>query len=255
MIVLDGCCGAGGAARGYSDAGFTVWGIDSNPRLEEDYLKSGAGKFTCADILDVLADREFVRFFDFVHVSPPCQRYSQMSRCRPGLAEKYPDLIGPVRELLLSAGIPFIIENVHGARPQMRDPVTLCGTMFGRPVYRHRLFEPGGGITLTAPEPKPLDTWYANKWCGWPHPVKTARAGHWEPGYYVSVSGHERKQPVFEAMGIDWMSKREDIAESVPPYMTRYVGNQVRKQALLYSKGRLPDGCDYSFLPWPNRAD
>lgn len=226
--VLDGCSGAGGAARGYRNAGFAVWGVDTNARLQADYLRSGAEKFICADILDVLADRSFVRHFDFVHCSFPCQGYSRMSQCRPGLADSYPRLIAPGRELLLTAGVPFVIENVSGARPWLFHPMTLCGAMFNRPTYRHRLFEPGNGLTLTAPvQPEAVKR---NRECGWAHPVPTARAGHWKPGMYVSVSGHERKEPVREAMDITWMSNREDIAEALPPYMTSFIGLQVLKQ-------------------------
>lgn len=233
--MLDGCCGAGGAARGYAEAGFEVWGADSNPRLERDYLASGAYRFICADILDVLADAAFMRQFSFAHVSPPCQFYSQMSRCRPGLAAGYPDLIGPVRALLEEGGLPFVIENVGAARPWLRNPVTLCGQMFGRPVYRHRLFEPGGGIALSAPPPPaPVTTTprtrNPNQECGWVHPVPAAKAGHWKPGMYVSVSGHERKEPVREAMAIDWMRDREDVKEAIPPYMAFEIGTQVRNQ-------------------------
>lgn len=232
--MLDGCCGAGGAARGYADAGFEVHGVDLAGRLRQDYLKSGAASFTRASILDVLADVDYVRQFAFVHASPPCQHYSQMARCRPGLAAQYPDLIGPVRELLLRAGVPYVIENVGAARPWLKDPVTLCGQMFGRPTYRHRLFEAGNGLSLFAPvsESAWLDpgTHPVNRVCGWPHPVPAAKAGHWKPGYYVSVSGHERKEPVFEAMAIDWIRKREDIAEAIPPYMALEVGRQVLAQ-------------------------
>lgn len=226
--VLDLCCGGGGAARGYRNAGFAVWGVDVDPRMEQDYRASGAERFICANALDVLADRLFVRHFDLVHISPPCQHFSQMSRCRPGLADTYPDLITPGRELLLSAGVPFVIENVSGARNWMRNPATLCGTMFDRRLYRHRLFEPGNGIKLTAPVQ--AGAVKGNRECGWPHLVPTARAGHWEPGKFVSVSGHERRAPVREAMGIDWMRNRDDVADSVPPYMTAEVGRQVLAQ-------------------------
>jgi DNA (cytosine-5)-methyltransferase 1 len=201
--------------------------VDSNPRLERDYLKSGAEGFIHADILDVLADRAFLRRFDFVHVSPPCQKFSRMSQCRPGLASTYPELISPARELLLSAGVPFVIENVSGARRWLLDPVTLCGTMFGKITYRHRLFE-ASGLTLTAPvQPEAVKR---NRECGWEHSTPTARAGHWEPGKYVSVSGHERKAPVRAAMEIDWMRSRDDIAEAVPPWMTKCIGDQILAQ-------------------------
>ncbi len=223
--VLDCCCGAGGAARGYVDAGLDVWGVDSNPRLERDYLASGATRFICADILDVLADRQFVRQFDLIHTSFPCQHYSQMSRCRPGLAGTYPDLITPGRPLLEAAGRPFVIENVGAARPWLRDPVVLCMWMFGYRAYRHRLFETGGGFELTPPLP-PDGMIPLNRECGWPHPVPAAKAGHWKPGMFVSVSGHERKEPVREAMAIDWMTDREDVKEAIPPYFTHYIAQQ-----------------------------
>lgn len=232
-LMLDACCGAGGAARGYAEAGFEVWGIDSNPRLEEDYLKSGATQFIRGSVLDLLLHQDFLRQFTFVHASPPCQFYSQMSRCRPGLAQEYPNLIGPVREMLEWARVPYVIENVGAARPWLKDPVVLCGVMFGYPVYRHRLFEAGNGITLTAP-PAPLlqqdSATRRNRECGWNHPVPAARAGHWKPGMYVSVSGHERKEPVREAMQIDWMRDREDVKEAIPPYFTRYLAWQVLAQ-------------------------
>lgn len=235
LAVLDGCSGAGGAARGYTDAGFEVWGVDSNPRLEQDYLASGAVRFICADIIELLADLAFVASFDLIHVSPPCQFYSRMSRCRPGLSARYPDLISPVRDLLMRQRRPFVIENVADARPWLNNPITLCGQMFDKPVYRHRLFEPGNGIALTAPSPaanRPMPAKRAlpNRECGWEHPVPAARAGHWTPGKYVSVSGHERKAPVREAMQIDWMTRRDDVKEAVPPYMTHHIGTQIRAQ-------------------------
>ncbi len=230
-VVLDGCCGAGGAARGYADAGFEVWGVDSNPRLEQDYLASGATRFICGDILEILADLAFVRRFDLVHTSFPCQHFSRMSRCRPGLKDQYPDLITPGRPLLQATGKPYIIENVADARPWLNNPVTLCGTMFGRQVYRHRLFEPGNGISLRAPRADELATVVRrNSECGWDHPVPAAKAGHWTPGKYVSVSGHERRDVVREAMAIDWMTNRDDVKEAVPPYMTHELGRQVRAQ-------------------------
>jgi DNA (cytosine-5)-methyltransferase 1 len=182
-------------------------------------------------------------------------------------------LIEPVRELLLTADVPFVIENVGAARPWLQNPMTLCGTMFDRPTYRHRLFESSDNLTLTAPVQQP-ETVKRNKECLWSHPTPTAKAGHWKPGYYVSVSGHERKEPVRAAMGIDWMTNRESVAEALPPYMTHEVGRQVLAQ-LLYSKhatsgwlrkpsltaptdwpNRLPPAhADYASRPWSSPAD
>lgn len=232
-VMLDGCCGAGGATRGYIDAGFEVWGTDLNPRHARDYELSGGHWLGAGNIMELLASQRDLRDFSFIHVSFPCQFYSQMSRCRPGLATGYPDLIGPGRELLERTGLPYVIENVAAARPWLKDPVTLCGQMFGKPVYRHRLFEAGNGITLTQPPAPPWQQHSAtpfNKWCLWNHPVPAAKAGHWKPGMYVSVSGHERKEPVREAMAIDWMRNRDDVAEAIPPYMTQEIGRQVLAQ-------------------------
>ncbi len=221
-LIFDGCCGCGGAARGYVQAGHAVWGADSSPVVRADYLKSGASGFYLMDILKAL---RYVRYFDFIHVSPPCQRYSRMSRCRPGLAEQYPDLIPPVREALNATGLPWVIENVPGA--PLRDPVTLCMYMFGRETYRHRWFETGGGFVLAEPPGPPAGLSGPRRACGWPHPVPAARAGHWEPGKFVSVSGHERRPLVNGVMEIDWMTDREDVAEAVAPCFTRWIGEQL----------------------------
>jgi DNA (cytosine-5)-methyltransferase 1 len=149
--ILDGCCGAGGASRGYVDAGHEVWGTDIAP--QPNYLRgSGAAGFLRADILDVLRE-PWISNVDFIHVSPPCQRGSRMTSCRPGLAAAYPDLVGEIRELLIATGKAFVIEQPEHGTP-LRDPVTLCGWMFGYETYRHRCFEAGGGFTLAEP-PRP----------------------------------------------------------------------------------------------------
>ena len=228
MIILDGCCGGGGTARGLVQAGHTVWGVDTCERLRADYLASGAAGFICADIRDVLAS-PLMRAVDAAVVGPPCQHYSQMSRCRPGLAAAYPELITPVRELLDAAGLPYVIENVEAARGWLKAPVTLCGWGFGREMYRHRLFEAGGGLVLGQPPQPPEGTPGRRRSCGWPHPVPVARAGHWAPGRFVSVAGHERREPVRRVMEIDWIRDREDVAEAVPPYMARWVGEQLAR--------------------------
>ena len=149
MIVLDGCSAAGGAGHGYVLAGHMVWGTDIAP--QPNYLKCGAAGFYQVDILEVLA--RWMDRIEVAHVSPPCQFYSAMSRCRPDLAAKYPEMITPVRELLDAWGGLYVIENVAGAGPWMKDPMLLCAQQFrpGVLLYRHRLFEAGRGFTLAAP--------------------------------------------------------------------------------------------------------
>src|SRR6266446_8588652 len=113
LLLLDLFCGAGGAARGYHDAGFTVIGVDINPQPRYPY------QFVQADALQFIEDLRTLewemRFLAAIHASPPCQHYSAMSRCRPGLTAKYPYLIEPAREQLIKSGRPYVIENVEGA--------------------------------------------------------------------------------------------------------------------------------------------
>jgi DNA (cytosine-5)-methyltransferase 1 len=206
-LLLDLYCGAGGAAVGYHRAGFDVVGVDINPQKNYPF------DFICYDALKFLAEDGW-NGFDAIHASPPCQSYSAMSTCRPGLSDEYPDLVASTRGLLEATGLPYIIENVPGS--PLIDPVLLCGQMFGLDLYRHRLFE--SNVHLDVPDhPK--------------HVKPASRAGHWTPGTVMSVSGHIA--PIKHAraiMGIDWCN-REELAEAIPPAYTEYIGKQLIGEA------------------------
>jgi DNA (cytosine-5)-methyltransferase 1 len=203
--VLDLFCGAGGASMGLWRAGFDVTGIDivSMPNYPFEFHR--------ADALEYVA--EHGHKFDAFWAGPPCQRYSKMSNCRPGLAATYPDLVGPTRDALDVLGLPYVIENVVGST--VRPDVTLCGFMFGRDLYRHRVFESNRMLW----EPRHV-----------PHTMPASKAGHWRPGTVMSVSGHFA--PVAHArkiMEIDW-TNREELAESIPPYYAEFIGRQIIEQ-------------------------
>jgi DNA (cytosine-5)-methyltransferase 1 len=205
MMVLDGCCMAGGMSNGLVAAGHQVEGVDKDPQPRYPYT------FHQANILEVLEDRNFMSRFDFAHVSPPCQRDSRMSDCRPGLAASYPRLIGPVRDRLKNLGIPYSIENPPPRAP-LRNDLTLCGRMFGKLLYRHRVFEFWDGC------PAILPPWHP------PHTIRASRAGHYEPGTIMSVAGHVAPIAVArEIMGIDWMT-RDELTEAVPPCYGHWIG-------------------------------
>jgi DNA (cytosine-5)-methyltransferase 1 len=205
--LLDLFCGAGGAAYGYQQSGFHVVGVDIRP--QPHYV---GDEFVQADAFQFLADNYWR--FDAVHASPPCQRYSRMSRCRPGLADEYPDHIPRLRAWLQFYDKPYVIENVEGA--PLRSPIVLCGTMFGYELYRHRLFE----ANFRVKEP--------------PHPFHRVSAVHpddWEPGKILSVVGncspieHARK-----IMGdLDWMTA-DELSQAIPPFYTRYIGDSLRRR-------------------------
>src|SRR5690349_21349641 len=119
--LLDLFCGAGGAAKGYADAGFEVVGVDHVDQPNYPY------EFHKGDALLMGAWLLHNGDFDAVHASPPCQAYTTLRTLQGG--KEYPDLIAPTRDLLQKSGLPYVIENVVGA--PLVNPVQLCGSSFG----------------------------------------------------------------------------------------------------------------------------
>lgn len=208
--ILDLFCKQGGASAGYAAAGFDVFGVDIEPQPRYPY------PFFRGDVLEYLRQHmvEIRRYFDAVHASPPCQRYSGAQRIR---GREHPDLIGPVREVLVSLGLPFVIENVEGARSELRSPSLLCGTQFGLRTYRHRLFETGGGFRLDQP----------------PHPVHRAPLAKMgrppEPYEFIQAVGNfSGVDQVRRDYGVGWMN-RDGIRECVPPAYAEFAGLQLSR--------------------------
>jgi DNA (cytosine-5)-methyltransferase 1 len=206
--LLDLFCCAGGAGVGYARAGFNVIGVDIVPQPHYPFT------FVQADALAVLRGQIAnlgIEKFAVVHASPPCQLYSNAQRIRD---RDHPDLIGPTRALLAPLGVPYVIENVMGARDEMVDPVMLCGAMFPElRVYRHRLFE--SSIRLTVPShPK--------------HVHKQTKMGRTPvEGEFIHVVGNfSGVAYARKAMGIDWMV-RDELREAIPPAYTEFIGRQL----------------------------
>jgi DNA (cytosine-5)-methyltransferase 1 len=203
MRILDLFSCAGGAAVGYSRAGFEVVGVDIDPQPNYPY------EHHVADALAYLAAHGHE--FDAVHASPPCQDYSALKAVH---GNEWPRLIEPTRDLLEQIGKPYVIENVQGA-PVRRD-LTLCGEMFGLGVIRHRYFELGGWTM-----PAPAHIRHRGRVRGWRH-------GAYFDGPYLAVHGEGGgKGTVAEwqvAMGIDWTDVRREIAEAIPPIYTQFIG-------------------------------
>ena len=125
--AVDFFCCAGGASMGYHRAGFKVVGVDREPQPNYPF------EFIQADAIQLMADPAFMAQFDVAAASPPCQGFSRMSNCRPGLAETYPQLIDATRALLTEWGRPWVIENVDGSGLPAQDDLLgangllLCG--------------------------------------------------------------------------------------------------------------------------------
>lgn len=210
MRILDLFCCAGGAGMGYSRAGFEVVGVDLAPQPRYPFA------FIQADALSL--DMRFIRSFDAIHASPPCQRFSDLAK-RNRNADAWPDLVEPIRRLLTASGLPYIIENVEGA--PLIDPVMLCGTMFpGLRVIRHRLFESNIHLTAPAHGKHPLV---------FTHDKRKAHFGkldEWTSPVQVTGGGNCSKAAAADAMGIDWMTKNE-LNEAIPPAFTEHLGRQL----------------------------
>jgi DNA (cytosine-5)-methyltransferase 1 len=225
--LLDLFCGAGGAAMGYQRAGFDVVGVDNRPQPR--YV--GERIVWHADALDVLRDllagriTAAGRLSDFaaIHASPRCQLDCAYRRRGDGVGEGYADLIALTRELLGATGLPYVIENVEGARHKLRNPIRLCGSSFGLDVRRHRLFE--SNVPMLAP---PCDhSWQTPRF---PQATNrenlrsTVEVGVWR----IPLDVQQR------AMGIDWMTLPE-FSEAIPPAYTEHVGHQLMEHVLAAS--------------------
>ena len=150
MRLLDLYCKAGGCSMGYSHAGFEVVGVDIEPQPRYPF------EFVQADAIEYVTAHGHE--FDAIHASPPCQRYSTMTKGRwQDRVIEHPDLIAPTREALKVVGKPYSLENVEGARKELVNPVMLCGTMFdlktkgGSQLRRHRYFELSFPINFLVP--------------------------------------------------------------------------------------------------------
>lgn len=219
MRMLDLFCGAGGCAAGYYRAGFLdITGIDLYPQPRYPY------KFIQADALQFLADHG--KEFDFIHASPPCQGYSKSRHIKGSKGKESPLLVGPLRDLLLAAGRPFVIENVVGA--PLHFSLMLCGSMFGLPIRRHRLFE--SSHLLFAPGPCQHQAGYYNVIAG---RVRGYGDFSSKTRTYTDAKGQLRRGEGFysravgcQAFGVDWMTMGE-MSQSVPPAYTEWIGRQL----------------------------
>lgn len=96
-ILLDLFCGAGGATKGYQDAGFYVIGVDHKPQP-----RYCGDAFHQADALEFLEEAidKFAPFnyCDVIHASPPCQAFTDLKSMWN--AGEHEDLLTPTRALL-----------------------------------------------------------------------------------------------------------------------------------------------------------
>lgn len=218
--LLDLFCCAGGAAEGYHRAGFDVVGVDIEPQPNYPY------EFHQRDALEVLDELDYVATFDAVHASPPCQGYLNLSRQNEAMGRRleHDQLIVKVREGLRQHGLPYIIENVENARPHMLEPIRLCGSSFGLPIRRHRLFESSEPL-VGVPCNHHWQT-VPRYWTGYrPKAPDGTRAERKSTVVQIYGNGGDTHE-WGPALGLEGRTPRE-LAEAIPPAYTEFLGRQL----------------------------
>ena len=216
-VILDLCCGEGGAGEGYRRAGFKVIGADI-----VDHADTYPGFFVRSDALTALAT--FGDRVDAVHTSPPCLAWTQGNAAND--TTRYPNLIAAHRAALRGLGKPWVIENVP--RAPLRSPLVLCGTMFGLRaddrgtplrLRRHRCFE--SPLPLVAP--RPCDHSGEMPWGG----VYDGGRRDRDEARNVRRGGYTpRGQVAADLLGIDFMSQA-GLDKAIPPAYTEWLGAQL----------------------------
>ena len=195
--LLDLYCGAGGCSVGYKQAGFNVTGIDHLPQTNYPY------RFILSKSCCFFWD--YLNQYDVIHLSPPCQKYSKLSRAN---GKKYSNELEYWVKSLIHLKKPFVIENVPGS--PLPVSIKLSGQMFQLNLQRTRFFY--SNILLFQP-------------C-------EAKRIYRSPGsvQYPTVAGNGQKGDTLKrwstSMGINWMKKRE-LAQAIPPAYTKFIGDQL----------------------------
>jgi DNA (cytosine-5)-methyltransferase 1 len=220
LNVLDLFCKAGGAAMGLHRAWpqAKITGVDIAPQKNYpfDFVQADAMTFP-------------LEGFDFIWASPPCQKFSVLRNLRRTALKQqwpdHPDLIAPIRERLIASGAPWVIENVEGA-PLQRGSIRLCGLQFGLKVLRHRYFE-SSVCLLQPPHIQHVKGCVLKRdiFC-----IVGSGGGRCWPGrpekvfkiYWTLKQGSE-------AMGIDWMTRKE-LTQAIPPAYSEFIARQVPLQ-------------------------
>lgn len=247
-LVLDFCCKAGGMSHGMWQAGFRVIGIDIEAQAAYPF------EFVEADVVKYGA--ELIERYrpDVVIGSPPCKLKTALVPAAKVHARKWDhvDIIPDVRRIFRGSGLPYVIENVEGARSSLIEPLTLCGTEFDlsaltdehngrerRWLKRHRLFESNvplygaGGCDDCSGRPghRLIGGVYGG---GGGHPrTAVSRGGRRRGGFQFHADGAR------EALGVPWMN-RDECAQAIPPAYGLHIGLQLMSHLLAHGRTARP---------------
>lgn len=214
--LVDLCCKAGGCSTGYYRAAkalkrsIEIIGVDieDQPNYPYEFVKMDAIEFF---------ENNF-QFFNRVHASPPCQKFSTATAVHRANGEVYSDALYPIQKLIREYQIPAVIENVMAA--PIRGDIILRGDMFDLKVLRSRKFE--------------IHHWFML------NPFIPKKIGSVKEGDFAQVVGKgqltapgskkvKMEGTILEvwskSMGIDWMTV-EELREAIPPAYTEFIGSE-----------------------------
>jgi DNA (cytosine-5)-methyltransferase 1 len=223
LRLLDLCCGAGGCSVGYYRAArkmgieLEITGVDINDQPNYPFY------FEKADAVKFFEDNS--KYFSHIHASPPCQAFSCATGSYRNIGNVYYSNLTEIRDIMYKSGLPGVIENVCGAH--IPGDQVLNGQMFGLKVIRKRKFE------------------YVN-WFDFKIGAGSIKPGLVRSGECVSVYGHGGliarhsnnkilvtgstvRDKWSNAMGIDWMTRKE-LAQAIPPAYTEFIGLEFLKR-------------------------
>ena len=219
--ALDLFCGGGGSTIGLLYAGFdSVTGIDiKNQRYYcEDFIK--------ADVLNLPVNP---LKYDFVWLSPPCQRWSVSTHATSkDQYKKHPDLIPFVRDLLKDHPF-YCIENVPQA--PLHTSLILTGPTVDLPfIQRTRHFETNFLVWQPPIEHVPREQFRTG------HALTVTKSmcssNHFYRRTAQGLPGRPCKQEVKHAMGIpqNYNFTYPGLGEAVPPPYATYIAKQALEQ-------------------------
>lgn len=215
-MMLDLYCCAGGATKGYQNAGWYVVGVDHVARPE--YC---GDEFIEMDVIKFLQGYDPVyRAAKAAHASPPCQADCAINlgnqKDRPN---EHISMTAATRIALqrFMPDVPWVIEQPVGGSKLIRKDLKLHGDMFGLDVKRSRWFEFGN----CPPPEQPVQAPSRGRTRGWRH------SEYFDGPYFAVYGKGGGKATVPEAqaaMGMPWVTEWDALTEAIPPAYTEYIG-------------------------------
>jgi DNA (cytosine-5)-methyltransferase 1 len=223
IILLDGCCCAGGAGYGYWQAAqelgkkITIVSVDINP--QPNHCQMPGMQFVQDDLISFLDKNH--KHFTHLHASPPCQQYSNSTAPSRNNGKMYRDILGEVVERFRKYPQPSVIENVPQA--PIRPDIVLRGDMFGLGTLKRRYFELNNWFMLRPGVPIIKGSVKAGDYCTIVGKGNlTKKKTHTK---YKQDQGNI-KDNWRHASGNYWMKTYKELAESIPWKYTHYIGTQ-----------------------------